>query len=300
MDQTGSFIQTSTDTSHNSDPIIDEESRDDDAIKNLLDDCGITEIAAKEPNEVVYSSDLKSYMMRSPDSERPNYYAEATMDLKTTASKLQTDMNFRVNIHGVFNNGSPVTLARAWEIARSKANEKSGQIKFENFPFEKMISIGATHQDWERIVCTIQPGIKVISSRGAYESTVSFDPPLPYSISPRANSKRFAEEIGENRNFNEITATVLSTNHPLLRPSQQIKGTISISKIPSTLNHNGQTIHSDLAFVIKTNFGGEKATNALGLVPEMKFYIDFDKRDYAAFIFDSKLTPDPEAVFKLP
>lgn len=273
---------------------------EDPALRLLIDDCGIANVLKKEANEEIYKSELKSLAMNSPDTERPAFSANSVMDFNTTASKSNTSMNFKVNITAVLKNGSPFNHPDAWAIARRKADEKSGFVKFENYVFENISTLGDKHDIWNNIFCTVQPGIKVSGKRGGYSTDASFDPPLPYTLSPRANSKRFALEIGESRVFSNITATIISTDHPLLKNVKQISGSVTISKVQPTLNSHGKAISGDVAYQVKTEFKDENTTNALGLVPEMTFYINTEKRDYNAFVLNSKQAPDPPAVLVLP
>jgi hypothetical protein len=143
----------------------------------------------------------------------------------------------------------------------------------------------------------VVPATKIEAVRGAYATTATLDPPAPAALSPRANGKRFAEEIGDQRVFGGITATVVSSNHPDLQGKTTLTGTITITKVASDANINGSAIQGDIAYKVSVDFGGPEVTNALGFIPEVTYFISFTKKDLAGNIADTKLEGNPAVTF---
>jgi hypothetical protein len=262
------------------------------ALKALLDDCGAGDLVDAKPDDVIYQKNVTSLPV---SKTKTGVTATAQTDLSIVATPSNTTQTNTVKI--VKLDGPSLFVKIGKGIAEAEAQKNSGKMRTTNVPFLDIPALSDKHTQWDGVVCTVVPATKIEAVRGAYATTATLDPPAPAALSPRANGKRFAEEIGDQRVFGGITATVVSSNHPDLQGKTTLTGTITITKVASDANINGNAIQGDIAYKVSVDFGGPEVTNALGFIPEVTYFISFTKKDLAGNIADTKLEGNPAVTF---
>jgi hypothetical protein len=120
-------------------------------------------------------------------------------------------------------------------------------------------------------------------------------------VSPKADAGRYAAELATARTFSGIVATVESSDNPVVPAGQTYTGTVTVSPItPSfatTVAGQPATVTADLAYEVKIDFGSVAVTNALGLKPSTKFYIDTTNHTYKVVVADVGDPTTPPAIF---
>ncbi len=191
-------------------------------------------------------------------------------------------------------------LARG--AAEKQAAQQAGVTTTTFLPVDGRSGLAAEVEAWSGVVCTAQPGTKVTSNIGGKNVVTSFNPPLPASVSPKADPARYAAELAKARTFTNIVATVEKSDDPAVPAGQTYTGTVTVSPIAPTFEttlSNGQkaTIGADLAYEVKIDFGSVAITNSLGLKPSTKFYIDTTNHVYKVVVADIGDPTTPAAIF---
>ncbi len=192
--------------------------------------------------------------------------------------------------------------ALAKGAAEKQAAEQAGATTTNFLPVADRADLAADVEAWSGVVCTAQPGTKVTSNVGGKNVVTSFNPPLPASVSPKADPARYAAELAEARTFTNIVATVEASDNPAVPAGQTYTGTVTVTPVAPTFETtlaSGQkaTIGADLAYEVKVDFGSVAITNALGLKPSTKFYIDTTNHVYKVVVADIGDPTTPAAIF---
>ena len=157
--------------------------------------------------------------------------------------------------------------------------------------------------DWSGVTCAVLPASEVTAvrgTRGATESTVKFNPALPILALAKADASTFTNELGNVRVFRNIEAEVAKTSGAAVGP--KIVGSVTITRINPNLvlqqtTGKSVTIKASSAWKITHEFGSPEQTAALGLIREQLWYVDHEKREFQAIVFDSGDTKTGPFVF---
>lgn len=262
----------------------------DESLEDILKQCGVKASDLEDPDKVVLEKKLKSFpkhlggTQEVPILGTVNYQVSVTtkIDVKATVGEAVQTVDFDVT-------GEP---PQAKEKAEATVLPQKGTTTAKALPTEERAALMSENAQWKGILCTIQPTRELITAKGGYTKKIKFDPPLPGSISPKADAKRYAAEIGSGKEFN-VTAEVTSSNDPKLAKGEKIKGKVTVKPINPELTINiggtgGQQkkVKTDAAFKFTVDFGGQEA--ALGLIPETTYYISHKARDLKIIVADTK------------
>lgn len=187
------------------------------------------------------------------------------------------------------------------EDADAAAKKASGSYTTEMLPLSGRAAALASLTAWDKIVCTVQPAKKLTVQTGGSNVVVQFDPPLPHSLSPRPVIERFETELPRDRQWTGIKATVVNSNNAAVAAGAVFTGMVSLRKIAlnaSVAASDGAAttnVAGDVAYELIVDFGGPEVTNALGLKPSTKYYLDARLHRFSAVVADS-LLPSTEGV----
>jgi hypothetical protein len=251
----------------------------DDAVQALLSDCGGKDFEDAKDDTVIYEKNLVSETVHVKvlilDAE-----ATTTVGIKVTPVSYVQDAKIDV-----------IKPALTPTIEKLLVKKNTGKTTFTTVPISKYSSL-SDHAAWEKILCTFVPATKVENERGS-KTTAEFDPPVPINLSPRAAATRYEEEIGEKKVFNDLKAKIISSDNRALKGKTEVTGSVTVEKVAANAEiDNGDSgklqIKSDIAFKVTTNFESPAITEALGLAPEMVYYVSYAKKDLVANILDTK------------
>jgi hypothetical protein len=267
-------------------------------LEELTAQCG--DIDTSQPDKEVLAADLTSLPIVARGTQTiiiPINYTinlAGQLGIRSTISKSTTNTQLTV---------VSAQPALAQNIASTRAADRSGTIVTEFVPVEERSALGDRGAAWESVFCTIQPGTKVTSELGGNRVVTTFDPPLPASVSPKADPERYAAEMGQGeRVFTGIEATVVESANPAVAAGSKHVGTVKVTPISATYTHRQDdgtdvTVGGDLGYEVSVDFGTPEITNALGLKPVTRFYIDHATRNYKAVVAESQDGMSPTAVF---
>jgi hypothetical protein len=263
-------------------------------IKALLADCGAPTVDEKDPDKVIYEKDLTSLPVKK-NLLIVTVTIESTLKIKVTSK--ETTQDSLVTIKEI--TGPLESLTR--KTAEKQAADNSGLATLTNVPFDQFSGL-SKYEAWEGIVCTFVPVTKVVNERGGYETTVTFDTPMPSSLSPKASAARFAKEIGKSRTFDDIKATIENSDNPALKGKKSVTGSVSVKKVSAETevadgSGGKKQIVADLAYEITYDFGSPEVTYALGFAPKVTYFISHKKKDLVANIVDTTSVSGAIATF---
>ena len=267
------------------------------SIADLLKQCGGDGVADADPDEVVYEKTVKSLPI-TKNILIVSIKAQSTLSIKVTGTKAIQDTTVKTE--------TDTALEFIGNLAQTfiddLTKESSGATTFTNLPFSDYSGLGSDHEAWEGTLCTFVPATKVINNKGERDTVVEFDPPLPSSVSPRADASRYADEIGDERVFKNIKAIVKKSDHPDLDGVDEILGTVKVRKVAAdaTLEAEGGKsidVNADIAYEVTYDFGSPEQTFAIGLPPVVTYYISHDKRDLIANLVDTKNSTTGKVIF---
>lgn len=263
-------------------------------LKQLLTDCGANDIDQSDPNKVLYEKTLKSLPV-TKTILIITVKVESTLKISVTGKESKQES--LVQVKEV--TGPLSELART--EAERQAKESSGLATLTNVPFDQYSSL-SDHETWKGIVCTFVPISKIVNERGGKKTIVTFDPPLPSSISPKAAATRFAAEIGKKKTFDDIKATIKESDNPTLADKKSISGSVTVRKVAAETEVDDgaggtKKIKADIAFEMTYEFGTAKETFALGIAPVVTYYINYADKDLVANIVDTTAASGAVATF---
>lgn len=279
---------------------FDEEGGEDGtaAAQALIEDCGVADLLSAAPDQIIVSKSMRSLQVEQTVF---TITVKATTNVKVEVTPLRTIQESKVTIDSV--EGFLSTFAQG--TADETAASKSGIVTMQNLKTDEMMGIGDRYTQWKGVTCTFTAASKLKNQRGGENIDVSFDPPIPANLSPRAVAKRYQEEIGSQRVFQNISATVGSSSNVDLPAGSKVSGSISVQQIDPTLTATdatgrASTVKADVAYRMTYSFGTPATTFLLGLPPEVTYYISHAKKDVIATIIDSKEEGTPPVVFLTP
>lgn len=261
------------------------------AVQEEIRECGAEGMLDAPPDEVLYEKRLKSQMMQT-SVFTIDVTSQVTLGVNVTPAR--TIQDSKVDILSV--DGFLSIFAKG--TAEDEARAKSGRVVIENVLPKDHTDLGTTHKAWEGVTCTFVGATRLVSERGGIKTIVSFDPPLPMSLSPKPIAERFESDIGDGRVFSDMKVTIEQTGEPALAGMKTITGKVTVQRVdPQTTirDASGRSvpISGDLAYKMTYEFGSSNTTFLLGLQPEVTYYVSHAKRDLVANIVDTK-QPDAE------
>lgn len=272
------------------DMAIEEDIQLEPSAKELLEDCGAINVIRNDPAEVFFRRNIRS---SSFNITKNGITAKVGMSDFWDVSPGIFKQKIEVKVIQLITAESTAAIQAADKIAQ----ERSGEIIAETILQKNMLSLADQSETWNKIFCTVSAANSIEVKRASFKTKVAFNPPLPLMLSPRANIKRYTEEIGDRRDFPGITAKINSSNDPVLKDKTNIVGSVSIIKVGPSFKSDVATIHGDIAFQILIDFGSPEITHALGLVPASTYFIVVSRKDYAGSINQSRLNGEMPIVF---
>jgi hypothetical protein len=137
----------------------------------------------------------------------------------------------------------------------------------------------------------MNPITQMTTSYGGRSKTVSFNPPIPGALWPKAKATRYKTEISEARNFENVVATVTASNDPAYPVGSTYTGKVVVSPVAGIVNETNPVggaklmIQTDVAYNIKYDFGA--ATKGIGLRPSQTYYVDSETQVVKAVIIET-------------
>jgi hypothetical protein len=267
----------------------------DAAVQEGIRDCGAEGMLDAAPDKVLYEKRLKSQIMQT-SVFTIDVNSQVTLGVNVTPA--QTIQDSKVDILSV--DGFLSIFAEG--TAEDEARAKSGRVVIDNVLPKDHTDLGSAHKAWEGITCTFVGATRLVSERGGIKTVVSFDPPMPMSLSPKPIAARFESDIGDGRVFSEMKVTIEQTGQPELAGMKTIVGKVTVQRVdPKTTirdaNVKSISISGDLAYKMTYEFGSTDTTFLLGLQPEVTYYVSHDKRDLVANIVDTKQPDTEQLVF---
>lgn len=265
---------------------FDDDSGDGEAaIQAALAECGGGDLLDAPPDKILFEKQLDSLPLTTKVLV---ITVTATTHLKMSVTPARSIQDATVTIDKV--EGLFSGLAKG--TAEKQAKDNSGVVTIDNVLPKDIGSLGDTHKVWNGTMCTFVPATKLVNERGGMRTVVSFEPPMPMQLSPKATAKRYEEEIGDQRVFSDLTVSVDETNHPELT-AKTVKGKVTVTRIaPSATVDDGKggkvEIKADVAYKMAFEFDTPKTTFLLGLQPEVSYYISYARKDLVANIVDTK------------
>jgi hypothetical protein len=295
-DDTTTDDETVDDTTDDDTEVLDDTDPNA-SVEQLLAECGGGDATTAGPDDVIYEKEIDSLPL-TKQVLIVTVTVETNLKIKVTGSKSEQDTLAKVTkVTGLF-----ADFAKA--EAEKQAAASSGKLTYTNVPFKEYVDL-TDKPSWDGVLCTFVPATKTENKRGGKTTIATFDPPLPASVSPKAAATRFKAEIGEKRTFTGLKAKITSSDHPDLAGKTELEGSVIVEKVTPTIEVPdgsgvaGKTkkITSDLAYKVTTDFGGAKATYALGMAPVVTYYISHSKKDLVANIADTTAAGGGSVVF---
>jgi hypothetical protein len=268
-----------------------------DVLQLPVDECGGLLYLEAKPDETLYEKRLEGLPIQARVL-LADLTASTTIDVKATPAITTLDTAVRIEGDGPL---SKLAVRAAEQLAK----ESSGLVTIENILQDGLAALGAKHDPWKGVLCTFVPASRLVNERGGKKTVVSFDPPLPMALSPKAVAKRYEEEIGDQRIFSDLELTIEESNHPSLLQVKSLKGKVVVTRVdPKTTVDDGRggsvAINADIAYKLSFEFGTPELTVLLGLMPEVTYYVSYERQDVVANIVDTKSLDVAAGVFLHP
>lgn len=268
----------------------DAEPADDLSLDEIVKQCGVNTKDLEDPDAVVFEKTIRSFpkvftgAKAAPIVGNVNFRVKVTtvISIKATLTKNVQSVDFEIE----------ATPSKAEGPAREKTDPNRGSTESTTLNTEERVALIGEHKDWDGVFCTIQPVKEISTNKGGKGKVVKFDPPLPGSVSPRADPERYAAEIGDGRTFSGIKATVVGSSDDAVSKGDKFEGTVRITKVSPKLtvkigDADTQSITADAAYKIEWDFGSVEDTVRLGLVPTQTMFISHEDRDIKAIVVDT-------------
>lgn len=276
-----SFSQEATITSGSADLDLEvQKPEQDEDLNQILPQCGIDDLSNR--NRRTFETIMKYKYIRTINSGIAVATVPLTSILDLSGTLALTTLDVGVEV-GTVSGTSELAAVTDVTSINKRADELSTQFRGpatafsvpRNSNFEK---------DYKGILCTITGADRLENKRGGYFTESSFAPPFAPNISPIAIRKRYTTELGVFRFFKNITATVTTTDNPILTVGKVYKGSILVEKIPHVKETAIGTIRGDTAYRVTNRFGTDAETLALGFHLWTEYYIDHGQKTFSAVI----------------
>lgn len=232
-------------------------------------------------------SDVKGGFTGNPFEENQNCLGSAVSQTLNNAS---TSVNYKKNfaVKGSVTFSSSITIeAKGGSLETSSSysnlNGSNGTARDKAKPeLDKIFGKRAGELltgNWKQfytdnghasVGCSIFPITKMVQiANNGQQSTVTFEPALPYLLSPSENSDTYQAEIPAEISFTGIKATVVEAGNSGLAVGTEIAdGTVTITPVTDPSIYDAEH-----GYKITINFGDANQTQKLGLLPSTSYYI---------------------------
>lgn len=133
--------------------------------------------------------------------------------------------------------------------------------------------------------CSVFPASLLTTETSGGTTIVSFDPPLPFLISPS-----MAGEITRELTFKEVVATVQQTGDSSIKKGSTYAGTATIRPVSAS------EFDADSAYEVVIDFGGVEKTTALGILHQATYFIKSQK--FKAIVVETGNEGTPQVTYK--
>jgi len=272
---------------------------EDPAVTQLINDCGGAKIIKAAPTETIFSENMKAIGFTAPPQFGVTAHLGASLSISATPSKTTEEVKVDVkSLDGFF------ALFGVGE-AKDEAAKNSGTMTYTSVAFNALPQLGDHNPDWRGIACSVLASTGLDSHMGKNTTTVTFDPPLPTSVQPAAAQSRIETEIGDKKVFSNIKASIVKTNHPLLKNLTSVTGTVTITKVSPkvTVKEDNGTVHNisaESAYLMTFDFKSPAITNALGMIPSVTLYLKNSTRTMVANTADTSAVGGAKVTFLAP
>ena len=180
-------------------------------------------------------------------------------------------------------------------VADGKVKEFERTTSTVGIPSAERMALSQSSPEWNGILCVVAPtkSITMVSGEGKTVK-VTFDPPLPQSISPKAMPSRYQKELPTARTFTNIKTKVESSTDSRVGSGTAFTGNVRIEPVPAMLSvpTRGVNVQAAVAYKITlSGFGTDDQMAAMGLVREQTFFIDTNMHLFRALVAVSSSDP---------
>jgi|GEM_PF-4600950 len=256
-------------------------------VEDLIKKCGIDPAKMNDPNATLYTKEIKSYPKAFAGSQTAIlvnvvYKVEVTSILRIkstpTSGRLETDFQIKAE----------PSLAEG--PAQEQVAPMKGVTTSKSLTIEERAKVLADAVDWNGLTCTIQPTASAEVAKGDGFVKVKYTPALPGSVSPLGLAEVYGEELSGAKTFTDIEAEVTQSSNMNVSANSKYKGSVTVTPVQPTLILNvggkaGAQVNADAAYRFSyEGFGGQKVMQAIGIMPEVTYYIDHKKKDFVAIV----------------
>lgn len=260
-------------------------------LEQVLKECGVDEATLNDPDAVLIDKTLHGW---------PKVFVGQTTVPLLGAINYRVQVKVRQSIHATMKEMKQSTdfditaePSQAQSAASQRTAPNRGSMTAQVLPRDKRSDLMSANADWNGVICTVQPVTEISLIKGGKGKLIKFNPPLPMSVSPKADPSRYKAEIGEGKTWSNIEAEIEVSADPAFPVGSKYQGTVSIAptdpKLTININENGgtQVVQSDMAFTLRFDFGSVDTTLALGLNPVQTMFIDNKARDINIVVVDT-------------
>ena len=258
-------------------------------LETAIKQCGVTTEQLQDPTTVLLDKTVTSWPK----------LLHGTFNKFGISGNYVVSIKTHIHIHATLNetlqetsfdvSGSP---QQAVDQAKAQVQGQNGNSLSKSLSTQERAELMGKNKEWAGVLCTISPTREVQITRGGTKKVLTFDPPLPSSVSPKADPARYQAEIGSGRTFTNIKLTVSESVDPAVPPGQSVTGTVTITPVTPTLTLDAgtsqQTFQTDMAYKIDIDFGGPAQTAKLGLLPSAVFFVSNQARDLKVIVADTQ------------
>jgi hypothetical protein len=274
-----------------------------DALAALLKSCGATDLMGLPDEEIYYEKNLYALPKTTvipnvinPDSG--DLVVTTYTDVEIKLSKTRITRSTTTSVDTNPNPGSIVSNIIQLSTQAMFGKPNTGDVTADLIPFSRVADL-SKYDIWKGMLCSFVGTDKVVNKRGGYNLVLSFEPPLPMQLSPKATGERMDTELGDYREFQGIKATVIESDKPGFEIGQIIDMALTVEKVSeiAELEDDSGEIHyieGDSAYKISIDAFNDKGKSdpklvmKMGLDPEMTYYIDQSKKEMIWNILDTK------------
>ena len=272
---------------------------EDPAVTQLINDCGGAKIIKAAPTDTIFSEDMKAIGFTAPPQFGVTAHLGASLSIAATPS--QTKEQVKVDVKSLDGLFALFGIGQA----KDQAAQNSGTMTYTSVAFSALPQLGDHNPDWRGIACSVLASTDLDSHMGSNTTTVTFDPPLPTSVQPAAAQSRIETEIGDKKVFSNIKASIVKTNHPLLKDMTSVTGTVTITKVSPnvTVKEDNGTVHNisaESAYLLTYDFKSPAITNALGMIPSVTVYLKNSTHTMMANTADTSAVGGAKVTFLAP
>jgi hypothetical protein len=266
------------------------------SIADIIQQCGVTQDELNNPSAVVFNTTMHSFpkvytgTQNEPLIGAVNFRVTVTvvLTISATATSETENTDFQV-----------VAEPQAAEAqAQQQVAPNRGTNVSQGLDTQGRVQLSSTNKDWSGILCTVEPVTQMVVNRGQYTKTITFDPPLPNGVSPKATIARYQTEIPQARTFSNIKATVSNSTDPNAPNGTTIVGSVNLTPLTPQIQiqvgdgGGSQTINTDAAYRLDFLFGDSSgsADQQVGLMPSQSYFIDAQNHNIKVVVAD---TGDP-------